>query len=136
MAKTEAKPTKSKRVKRSGVTWNAVRKIALALPGVEEGTSYGTPAFRVKGKFMARLKEDNDSLVVLMDMIEREAVLEADPAVFYITDHYRDYPSVLVRLSQVDRAELADLLEQSWRRAAPKRLLQELDAAPGRKKAR
>lgn len=51
-----------------------MRRLALALPGVEEGLSYGTPAFRVKGKFLARLKEDGGSLVVKIDFDEREAL--------------------------------------------------------------
>ena len=105
------------------VTFDTVRQLALALPGVEEGLSYGTPAFRVRGKLLARLREDGDSLVVKIDFAEREVLMEADPQTFYITDHYRNYPALLVRLSTVDVDALRELLEDAWRRAAPKRLV-------------
>jgi hypothetical protein len=92
-----------------------VRPLALALPGVEEGTSYGTQAFRVRGKFFARLREDGDSLVLKCNVYERRYLVEDMPEVFYVTDHYRDYPAVLVRLSAVAPALLRERLEASWR---------------------
>ena len=98
--------------------------MGLALPGVEEGLSYGTPALRVGKKLLARLKEDGETLVLKIGFDEREMLMEAEPASFFITDHYRGYPSVLVRLANVHPATLARLLEQAWREAAPKRLLQ------------
>jgi hypothetical protein len=52
---------------RPPVAFATVRKIALALPGVEAGTSFGTPAFHVRGKFLARLREDGETLVVKCD---------------------------------------------------------------------
>jgi hypothetical protein len=105
------------------MTFQAARRIALTLPGVEEGSSYGTPAFRVRGKFIARLKEDGDSLVLKVDLETRDALMEADPEVFYITDHYVGYPAVLARLSKIDAAMFRSVLEEAWRRAAPKRLV-------------
>lgn len=107
----------------AGVTFDDVRRLALALPEVEEATSYGTPAFKVRKKLIARLREDGESLVVMIDKDTRETLMGAAPAVFHITDHYRDYPAMLVRLSRVDRETLRGLLEDSWRRQAPKRLL-------------
>jgi hypothetical protein len=115
-----------------GAAFQRVRELALALPGVEEGTSYGTPAFRVKGKFFVRLKEDNESMVLKTDFFERDHLLESDPGVFYTTDHYRGYPSVLVRFARVDEAQLRALLTDAWRRLAPARVVREFDAAPGR----
>ena len=106
------------------VTFAKLRKMALALPEVEEGTSYGTPAFRVGGKLIARLREDDDSLVVMTDFDTRATLMGADPDVFYITDHYRDYPSVLVRLSMVQAAILRDLLLDAWKLKAPRRIRQ------------
>ena len=100
------------------------RRIALELPGVEEGTSYGTTAWRVRKKFLARMKEDGESLAIRMEFGEREILLEGEPQVFYITDHYRNYPMVLVRLPKVDDDELRRLFEQAWRRFAPKRLVE------------
>ncbi|MGH7703109.1 MAG: hypothetical protein ACREMO_08440 [Gemmatimonadales bacterium] len=66
--------------KRPGMTWAAVRRIALAFPGVEEGTSCGTPAFRVRSKFLVRLREDNESLAIKCGFDERDFRLRADPA--------------------------------------------------------
>ena len=103
------------------VTYETVRQIALGLPGVEEGTSYGTPACKVKGKLFARLHQDGESLVVGVDFEEREVLMNAAPEKFYITDHYLKYPWMLVRLSAVRPNEIRDLLVQSWRRAAPSR---------------
>jgi hypothetical protein len=115
---------------RSGVTVAAVRRIALALPGVEEGLSYGTPGFRVRGKFLARLWEDGDVLVVKCGDTERDFRIQADPETFFVTEHYRGYPTVLVRLARVRPDELRDVLAEAWRRAAPKRLVDEYEAGP------
>jgi hypothetical protein len=113
--------------KRSAVTLRTVRRLALALPGVEEGPCYGTPGFRVRGKFLARLREDGATLVVKCGDDERDFRMQADPGTFFITDHYRGYPAVLVRLASVRPADLRDVLEQAWRRSAPKRLVAEYD---------
>jgi hypothetical protein len=92
--------------------------MALSLEAVEEGTSYGTPAFRARGTLFARLREDPDSLVVRMEADQREELIAADPDTYYITDHYRNYPWVLVRLSRVHSDALRDLLRMAWRLAA------------------
>jgi hypothetical protein len=105
------------------ITYETVRQLALTLPGAEEGTSYGTLACKVAGKLFARQHQDGESVVIRVDFEEREELMSADPEKFYITDHYLNYPWMLVRLSEVGRDELSDLLLQSWRRAAPKRLL-------------
>jgi hypothetical protein len=115
----------------TGVSFQQLREYALALPGVEEGTSYGTPAFRVRGKFFIRLKEDGESIVLKTDVYERDHLLESDPAAFFTTDHYRDYPIVLVRLAAVRPDRLRALVLDSWRRHAPKRLLPEYERARG-----
>ena len=100
------------------VTFETVRQIAQTLPGAEESTSYGTPAFKVKGKLFARQHQDGKSLVVGVDFEEREEMMSAAPEKFFITDHYLNYPWMLVRLSKVRPDELRDLLIGSWRRAA------------------
>ena len=109
------------------MNFDTVRRLALALPGVEEGTSYGTPAFRVRGKLFARLHDSGDSLVVRIDLDERDDLLGAKPEAFHVTDHYLGHPWVLARLSAVRRDELGDLLEQAWRKVAPRRLAASLD---------
>jgi hypothetical protein len=111
------------------VSWDTVRELALALPGAEEGTSYGMPAFKVRGKLFARLHQSGESVVVFIDQSERAMRMRADPRAFYITDHYLKYLLMLVRLSAVRRDDLADLLEESWRLRAPKQLVAEYDSA-------
>jgi hypothetical protein len=113
----------------TGITFQALREMALSLPGVEEGTSYGTAAFRVKGRFFIRLKEDGESIVLKTDFYERDFLMQSDPRAFFTTDHYRDYPSVLVRLAAVRPRRMEELVAESWRRLAPKRLVQEYDRA-------
>jgi hypothetical protein len=113
--------------KDKAATIETVQALMGALPGVEEGSSFGTPGFRVRGKFLARLREDGETLVVKLGFGERAMLMEAEPETFYITDHYRDYPAVLVRLANVDPGMLHHLLEQAWRQAAPKRLVAAYD---------
>ena len=121
---------RSSRSRRSAsVTFDTVRQLALALPGVEEGTSYGTPAFKVRGKLFVRLHQDGDSIVVRIDEKERALRLQADPAAYHITDHYVGYPWMLVRLSAVYLDDLGDLVEESWRLRAPQRLVTQYDAS-------
>jgi hypothetical protein len=113
--------------RRSPVTADTARRILLALPGVEEGPCYGTAGFRVRKKFLARLRDQDTVLVVKCGFDERDFRLRADPDAFFTTDHYRGYPTVLVRLDRVTDDELAALLEHAWRLSAPKRLLVEHD---------
>src|SRR5437660_2267403 len=117
------KSSRTKKTRTKPVTFDTVRQIAQTLPGVEESTSYGTPAFKVKGKLFARLHQDGESLVVGVDFEEREEMMSAEPEKYYITDHYLKYPWMLVRMSKVRPEELRDLLISSWRRAAPKNLV-------------
>jgi hypothetical protein len=109
------------------MTFEQIRRLALALPKAEDGTSYGTPAFKVRGKLFARLHQDGESLVVKIDPGERTMRMKADPETFYITDHYRNYPWILVRISSVDPEDLRDLLEEAWRLSAPERLVSQYD---------
>jgi hypothetical protein len=111
------------------ISWDVVQELALAYLGAEVGTSYGTPAVKVRGKLFVRLHQDGDSVVVRIDMNERAMRMQADPKAFHITDHYLAYPWMLVRLSAVRRDDLDDLLEDSWRLQAPQRLVAAYDAA-------
>jgi hypothetical protein len=114
--------------KSRGLTFAQVRKMLLAFPGVEEGPCYGTPGFRVRKKFLTRLHQARDSMVVKVESIdERDMLIEADPKVFHITEHYRNYPALLVRISAVKPDVLRAMFERNWREIAPKRLLQEYD---------
>jgi hypothetical protein len=110
-------------------SWEDVIEIGTRLPGVELGTSYGTPALRVRGKGMCRLRTNPDALVLrVSDMGEREALLQSQPDVFFSTPHYDGYPYVLVRLAAVDPVELEELLEEAWRVRAAKRVVKAWEA--------
>jgi len=112
--------------------WDQVVTLARAqLPEVELSTSYGTPALKVRGKLFVRLREDEEHLVLFVDFMEREALVQSSPEVFVVTPHHRDWPMVLMRLDRVDPDELRELVIESWRRRAQKRLLAEYDAARG-----
>jgi len=106
-----------------GLTWAGVCKIALKLPGVAEGTSYGTPALHVGKRFLARLKEDGETMAIKIDFADRDVLLEMKPDIFFLTDHYRPYPAVLVRLPRAPAALVAEVLEQAWRFQAPRKLV-------------
>src|SRR3954465_12859121 len=111
------------------VTFDDVRKLALAWPEVEDGPSYGTPALKVRKKLLARLKEDGDSLVMPgVPQDEREMLVESQPKAFYFTDHYKDYPMVLIRLSKAKRSTVEPLLRRHWRSLASKAAVKEFDA--------
>jgi hypothetical protein len=110
-----------------GVTFEAVRLAAKALPDVVDSTSYGTPALKVRGKLLARLHQDGECFVLRADLLDREILIQSDPAVFFITDHYRDYPWILVRFLTVDPKALPDLMERAWRLVAPKSLVKKYD---------
>jgi hypothetical protein len=87
-----------------------IRRTVSALPGAEEGTSYGTPAWRWKGKLLARLHQDGQSIVLKVGNETRDHLLQADPETFFITDHYIGHPTVLARLDRLSAADLKKLL--------------------------
>ena len=114
------------------MTFDDVRTIALAWPEVEDGTSYGTPALKVRKKMLVRLKEDGDSLVMPGVPPEaRDMLVASQPKVFYFTDHYKDYPMILIRLSKAKRAAVEPLLRRQWRTLASKAAVKEFDARHG-----
>lgn len=104
--------------------WRKLVRLAQRFPGVEESTSYNTPALKVKGKLICRLRtEAEGALALYCDFVDREMLLQAAPEAFFITDHYAGYPMILVRLDKVLPEALPDLVEKAWRMRAPKRLL-------------
>ncbi len=108
-------------------TADDVRRLALALPETSEKPCYGTPGFYVRKHLFARLRSDDESLVVKVDMGERELLMGAEPETFFVTNHYRDYPYVLVRLGAIEEDELREVLTDSWLMVAPKRLAATLE---------
>ena len=103
---------------RNKINFDTVRKIGLGMPGVEEGTTYGSPALKVRGKLLTCLpihrSAEPDSLAVRIGFEQRDALMAANPDVYYLTDHYVDYPVVLVRLSRINLDALRDLLGMAW----------------------
>ena len=95
--------------------------LVLAFPATETGTTHGWPSFKAAGKFFTRLRPEDDSLVIYVDSEDhRDMLMEAEPATFHITDHYRGYPIVLARLATVDPAWLRAALEKRWLKLVPK----------------
>jgi hypothetical protein len=107
---------------RNKIDFDTVRTIALELPGVEESTAYGSP---VRGNLLTCIpvhkSAEPNSLVVCIDFDQRADLLAAAPDVYYLTDHYVNYPSVLVRLSRIHSDALQDLLGMAWRFVSAKK---------------
>jgi len=100
------------------LSFPTVRKIGLSLPGVEEGTAYGSPALKVRGDLLACIaihkSAEPNSVAVRCSFEERDALIAEDPATYYLTDHYLNHPCVLARLSRLKEDAIRDLLHMSW----------------------
>jgi hypothetical protein len=121
-------PAAKKKSAAKGVTPAQFRKIALSFPETSEKLSYGSPAIFVAKKFFTRYRKADNSLVfIVADMHTRDMMPELDPKTYFITDHYKDYPSVLVRMERITTDELKRMLERRWRQIAPKKLVKEID---------
>ena len=106
----------------------AAMKLAKRFPGIESDTCYGTPAIRVNGKFMGRLRTEAEGwLAIRCDFEDREILLQAAPHVFHVTSHYQNYPMILVDLAAIDDDTLVEVVERAWRRQAPKKLVREFE---------
>ncbi len=103
----------------SPVTFDVVRKVAGALPAVEEGTAWGVPALKLHGRLLACMASNKaaepNTLVVRIGFDQRDAMIADDPETYYLKPHYEGYACVLVRLSKISRDALADLLQAGWR---------------------
>jgi hypothetical protein len=100
-------------------TFSTVRALGLRLPDTEEGTMYGAPALKVQGNMFVCMASNKsaepNTLVVYMPFEQRDALLEEEPSTYYLKDHYRNYPVVLVRLARIHPDALRDLLHGAWR---------------------
>jgi hypothetical protein len=107
-----------KKVKK-GAAFERVRRMGAALPDVEEGTAYGSPALKVGGRMFACIavnrSAEADTLAVRLSMEQRDELMAADPNIYYLTEHYVDYPCVLVRLARIPDDALQDLLAMGHR---------------------
>ncbi len=114
-----------------GTAFKRPLKLAMAakLPAVAAGKWYGTPGLLVKGKGFMRVK-DADTLVFRCGMEEKELLMEAAPAIYFETDHYKGWPAVLVRLSHISDPELRQCIVRAWRAVAPRKLVDAYSAPP------
>ncbi|MEO8843815.1 MAG: MmcQ/YjbR family DNA-binding protein [Kofleriaceae bacterium] len=104
--------------------WDRLRELAKELPGVVDSTSYGTAAIKVGKKLLVRLKEDGKDVVFILESVDEQVGLcDANPALYYITDHYRGYATVLARLAVLTVGEARVRLERAWSIHAPASLL-------------
>lgn len=112
------------------MTYAELADILLKWPLVEASTTHGTPSLKVKGKLLTRLREDGDSLLIKgVGPDERAMLCEAFPDLFYFTDHYRNYPMVLIRLSYADVDTVTTMLERTYRALLPKSYRQTIDSS-------
>jgi len=95
-----------------------VKALGLRLPDVEEGIAWGSPALKTGGQMIAVIpthkSAEPGSLAVRMDFEQRDELLAADPATYYVKDHYENYPCVLVRLEKIRDDALQDLLRMAY----------------------
>jgi hypothetical protein len=117
-----------KKTASKGVTAAQFKKIALSFPEAHEKPSYGAPAIFIAKKFFTRLRaQDNSIIFIVADLPTRDMMLELDPKTYHITDHYKDYPAVLVRMERITPDELKLMLKRRWRHIAPKKLIKAID---------
>ena len=98
--------------------WAAVERIGLTLPGVETGTSWGSPALKLRGQMVACIPShksaEKDSVVVRLEFAQRDELIEGEPDVYYVKEHYLNYPCVLARLKHIHPDALRGLLLMGW----------------------
>jgi hypothetical protein len=115
-------PSRARKTPSRGVPVPDARRLLLRLPNVSEGRSYGMPSFLLNGRFFARFRDDDTVLVLQLGTIsDRDALMQLDPRTFFFTEHYRDYPAVLIRLAEVPRSLFADVVTEAWRQVAAMR---------------
>ena len=103
--------------------------IVMAFPGVEKAMSYGSPAYKLNGKFFTRLRRDDASMVLMeVSHDEREMLMEAEPGTFHFTAHYRDYPCVLARIESLHPGSFRNFLDRRFRKVAKKAAVKAYDA--------
>jgi hypothetical protein len=115
------------------VTHDDVRDIAMSLPGAYEQTSYGDrPSWRTKQRMFTWIRDDPEALVVWVESLdEKEVLLASDPTVFFTIGHYDGHPVLLVHLESVEPEEATELITESWRLRAPKRMVKDFDESSG-----
>lgn len=103
--------------------------IVMAFPGAEKGMSYGSPAYKLNGKFFTRLRKEDQSMVIMeVSFDEREMLMEAEPGTFHLTAHYRDYPCVLARIESLHPGSFRNFLVRRFRKIAKTSVVKAWDA--------
>jgi hypothetical protein len=98
-----------------GISVATARRFLLTLPNVAEGRSYGMPSFLLQGRFFARFRDEDTVLVLQLGTItERDVLMELDSRAFFFTEHYRNYPAVLIRLAEVAQALFVSVVTEAW----------------------
>lgn len=97
-------------------------------PGVEEGQSWGTPSLKVKGKMLVRVREPG-VLVIMCNLEAKEMLLQVAPHIYFDLPHYKGYPAILARMDVIEDDEIAEMIEEHYRRIAPKNFVAEYDDA-------
>jgi hypothetical protein len=111
--------------------WEQLCRLGRELPEVVEDHWYGTPSLKVRGKGFVRLKEDGKTVVFMVESVdEQQFLVEEQPAIYFITDHYKGWPAVLARLAELRVPECRMRLERAWRLKAPRKLVAKLDEEP------
>ena len=111
------------------MTEDEMTAIVMAFPGAEPGMSYGSPSFKLNGKFFTRLRRDDESVVLTgVSFDERDMLMEAEPATFHTTPHSKDYPSVLARIETLHPGSFHAFLERRFRKIAKKSVVKAWDA--------
>ncbi len=108
------------------VKWEDVVALASNLPEVAESTSYGTPALKVAGKLMGRLRTDSDGSLALKTS-DKQALVAGDDPAYFTTSHYHGYDYILINLDLADPAEVAELIDDAWHIAAPAKVRAQRD---------
>lgn len=112
------------------MTRDEMTAIVMSFPGAEAGMSYGRPAFKLNGKFFTRLRDEDDSIVLMnVNFDEREMLVAAEPGTFHFTAHFKDYPAVLARIETLDAGSFHTFLERRFRKIARRAVVKAWEAA-------
>jgi len=98
------------------MNWTKLCELGGELPEVTIDHWYGTPALKVRGKLLVRLREDGETLVLITTFVDRDLLLRDKPRTFFIEEHYRNYPAILTRLTRIGPNQLRDMIEAAWLR--------------------
>lgn len=124
-------PFQSKLYKGRMVDWHTVEAFALSLEGVSASTSYGEPSLKIGKVLLTRLRTADNSIVLKsVDCDERDNLIEAQPEIYFLEDHYRGYDIVLARMDHAALKDLAPFIERTWAALRKSRGISEKDRGP------